>query len=214
MVFDWRAWLAIQWSSRTEGRSAGSVLIDGRFCIDGAPPRFRPRGRAATYAKDCLMTRIDTLEPQHLWNHFDRIRQCRGPRATRRKSASTCWRGRASADFGTSVDKAGNMVVSVPASKGHEKRAGAGAAGAHGHGVREERRRVLRLLARRDPARARRRLAQRERHHARCRQRHRVSPRRSRSPTIPRWCTGRSSSSSPWTRRPVSPVRPARRIPW
>lgn len=64
---------------------------------------------------------ITELEPRHLWGHFDRIRSV--PRPSRHEEKIRehllAWaRGRG---FETRVDKAGNTVISVPATKGHER---------------------------------------------------------------------------------------------
>ncbi|HEX6790782.1 MAG TPA: beta-Ala-His dipeptidase, partial [Candidatus Krumholzibacteria bacterium] len=64
---------------------------------------------------------IENLEPRHLWQHFDKIRTI--PRPSRHEERIRehllAWaKGRG---FPARVDKAGNMVVSVPASKGREK---------------------------------------------------------------------------------------------
>jgi dipeptidase D len=64
---------------------------------------------------------ITELEPRHLWRHFDRIRTI--PRQSRHEEKIRehllAWARERGLE--TRVDQAGNMVVSVPASKGHEK---------------------------------------------------------------------------------------------
>jgi dipeptidase D len=64
---------------------------------------------------------IQKLEPRHLWGHFDRIRAIPRPSGheERIREHLLAWaRERA---FASRVDAAGNMVVQVPARKGHER---------------------------------------------------------------------------------------------
>ncbi|HKW14781.1 MAG TPA: aminoacyl-histidine dipeptidase [Candidatus Krumholzibacteria bacterium] len=64
---------------------------------------------------------IQNLEPRHLWNHFDSIRSIPRPSRHEEKIREHLLRWAKERGFGTRVDKAGNMVVTVPATKGHEK---------------------------------------------------------------------------------------------
>jgi len=67
------------------------------------------------------MTRIDTLEPQSVWNHFDKIRQVPRPSRHEEKIREHLLAWARERGFETRVDKVGNMVVTVPASKGREQ---------------------------------------------------------------------------------------------
>jgi len=64
---------------------------------------------------------IENLEPRHLWNHFDKIRSIPRPSRHEEKIREHLLAWAKEHGFATRVDTAGNMVVSVPASKGHEK---------------------------------------------------------------------------------------------
>ena len=64
---------------------------------------------------------IENLEPRHLWNHFDKIRSIPRPSRHEEKIREHLLAWAKEHGFATRVDKAGNMVVSVPATKGHEK---------------------------------------------------------------------------------------------
>ncbi len=64
---------------------------------------------------------IDTLEPRHLWNHFDGIRKVPRPSRHEGKIRDHLLKWAREHGFETRVDKAGNVVIDVPASKGHEK---------------------------------------------------------------------------------------------
>jgi dipeptidase D len=64
---------------------------------------------------------IQNLEPRHLWNHFDHIRSIPRPSRHEEKIREHLLAWAKEHGFATRVDKAGNMVVTVPATKGHEK---------------------------------------------------------------------------------------------
>jgi len=64
---------------------------------------------------------IQNLEPRHLWNHFDRIRSIPRPSRHEEKIRAHLLAWAKERGFATRVDQAGNMVVTVPATKGHEK---------------------------------------------------------------------------------------------
>jgi dipeptidase D len=64
---------------------------------------------------------IKDLEPRHLWNHFDSIRSIPRPSRHEEKIREHILAWAKERGFATRVDKAGNMVVSVPATKGHDK---------------------------------------------------------------------------------------------
>jgi len=64
---------------------------------------------------------IQNLEPRHLWQHFDRIRAIPRPSRHEEKIREHLLAWAKERGFTARVDKAGNMVVSVPATKGHEK---------------------------------------------------------------------------------------------
>jgi dipeptidase D len=63
---------------------------------------------------------IQDLEPRHLWQHFDHIRAIPRPSRHEEKIREHLLAWAKQRGFATRVDKAGNMVVSVPASKGRE----------------------------------------------------------------------------------------------
>jgi dipeptidase D len=64
---------------------------------------------------------IQNLEPRHLWQHFDHIRSIPRPSRHEEKIREHLLAWAKERGFATRVDKAGNMVVTVPATKGHEK---------------------------------------------------------------------------------------------
>jgi dipeptidase D len=64
---------------------------------------------------------IQNLEPRHLWQHFDRIRSIPRPSRHEEKIREHLLAWAKERGFRSRVDKAGNLVVSVPATKGHEK---------------------------------------------------------------------------------------------
>lgn len=64
---------------------------------------------------------IENLEPRYLWNHFDKIRTIPRPSRHEEKIREHLMAWAKERGFATKVDKVGNMVVSVPATKGHEK---------------------------------------------------------------------------------------------
>ncbi|MCI0453335.1 MAG: aminoacyl-histidine dipeptidase [Candidatus Latescibacteria bacterium] len=64
---------------------------------------------------------ITELEPRHLWRHFDRIRSVPRPSKHEEKIREHLLAWARERGFETRVDQVGNTVVSVPASKGHEK---------------------------------------------------------------------------------------------
>lgn len=64
---------------------------------------------------------IQNLEPRHLWNHFDRIRSIPRPSRHEEKIREHLLAWAKDRGFATRVDKAGNLVVSVPATRGCEK---------------------------------------------------------------------------------------------
>jgi dipeptidase D len=64
---------------------------------------------------------INDLEPRHVWRHFDGIRSVPRPSKHEEKIREHLLAWARERNLETRVDKAGNMVVSVPASKGHEK---------------------------------------------------------------------------------------------
>jgi dipeptidase D len=64
---------------------------------------------------------IQNLEPRHLWNHFDRIRSIPRPSRHEEKIREHLLAWAKERGFATRVDKVGNIVVTVPATKGHEK---------------------------------------------------------------------------------------------
>lgn len=64
---------------------------------------------------------IENLEPRHLWDHFDKIRSIPRPSRHEEKIREHLVAWAKERGFATRVDKVGNLVVSVPATKGHEK---------------------------------------------------------------------------------------------
>lgn len=64
---------------------------------------------------------IQNLEPRHLWNHFDKIRTIPRPSRHEEKIREHLLAWAKERGFATRVDQVGNVVVSVPATKGHEK---------------------------------------------------------------------------------------------
>jgi dipeptidase D len=66
---------------------------------------------------------IQNFEPRHLWQHFDRIRSIPRPSRHEEKIREHLIAWAKDHGFATRVDRAGNLVVSVPASAGHEKAA-------------------------------------------------------------------------------------------
>jgi dipeptidase D len=69
------------------------------------------------------MTRIDTLEPKHVWNHFDRIRQVPRPSRHEERIREHILAWARERGFAARTDKTGNTAISVPATKGREKAA-------------------------------------------------------------------------------------------
>jgi dipeptidase D len=67
------------------------------------------------------MTRIDNLEPRHVWSHFDRIRQVPRPSRHEERIREHILGWARERGFESRVDKTGNVVISVPATKGREK---------------------------------------------------------------------------------------------
>jgi dipeptidase D len=63
---------------------------------------------------------IQDIEPRHLWKHFDRIRAIPRPSRHEEKIRQHLLAWAKERGFDARVDKAGNIVVAVPASKGHE----------------------------------------------------------------------------------------------
>lgn len=63
---------------------------------------------------------IQDIEPRHLWKHFDGIRAIPRPSRHEEKIREHLLAWAKGRGFAARVDKAGNMVVAVPASKGHE----------------------------------------------------------------------------------------------
>ena len=105
-------------------------------------------------------------------------------------------------------DAAGNVLVEKPATAGGNVRRRLPPV-APRHGVREERGHRARLHDGPDPAAARGRRAATPTGPPSAPTTASAWPRRWPWRTIPRWCTGRSSCSSPSTRRPASPGRSA-----
>ena len=64
---------------------------------------------------------IQNFEPRHLWQHFDRIRSIPRPSRHEEKIREHLLAWAKERGFAARVDSAGNLVVSVPASKGREK---------------------------------------------------------------------------------------------
>jgi dipeptidase D len=67
------------------------------------------------------MTSIATIEPRHVWKHFDQIRQVPRPSRHEERIREHILAWARERGFEARVDKVGNTVVSVPASKGREK---------------------------------------------------------------------------------------------
>jgi dipeptidase D len=64
---------------------------------------------------------IQNLEPRHLWQHFDKIRTIPRPSRHEEKIREHLLSWAKERGFASRVDRAGNLVISVPASKGREK---------------------------------------------------------------------------------------------
>ncbi len=64
---------------------------------------------------------LDTLEPRHVWKNFDGIRKVPRPSRHEEKIREHLLGWAREHGFETRVDKAGNLVIQVPASKGREK---------------------------------------------------------------------------------------------
>ncbi len=64
---------------------------------------------------------IQNFEPRHLWQHFDRIRTIPRPSRHEEKIREHLLAWAKERGFASRVDGVGNMVVSVPATKGREK---------------------------------------------------------------------------------------------
>ncbi len=64
---------------------------------------------------------IENLEPRHLWNHFDKIRTIPRPSRHEEKIREHLLSWAKERGFATRVDKIGNVVITVPATKGHEQ---------------------------------------------------------------------------------------------
>jgi len=64
---------------------------------------------------------IQNLEPRHLWQHFDQIRKIPRPSRHEEKIREHLLAWAKERGFTARVDKVGNTVISVPASKGHER---------------------------------------------------------------------------------------------
>lgn len=64
---------------------------------------------------------IHDLEPRHVWRHFDQIRSIPRPSKHEEKIREHLLSWARERGFETRVDKVGNTVVSVPATKGREK---------------------------------------------------------------------------------------------
>lgn len=64
---------------------------------------------------------ITDLEPRHVWRHFDQIRNIPRPSKHEEKIRDHLLAWARERGLESRVDKAGNMVVSVPATKGHER---------------------------------------------------------------------------------------------
>jgi dipeptidase D len=64
---------------------------------------------------------ITDLEPRYLWRHFDQIRSIPRPSRHEEKIREHLLAWARERNFETRVDNIGNTVVSVPASKGHER---------------------------------------------------------------------------------------------
>src|SRR5678810_513537 len=64
---------------------------------------------------------IYNLEPRHLWNHFDKIRTIPRPSRHEEKIREHLLAWAKERNFATRVDQIGNVVIAVPATKGHDK---------------------------------------------------------------------------------------------
>jgi dipeptidase D len=64
---------------------------------------------------------IQNLEPRHLWNHFDKIRTIPRPSRHEEKIREHLLAWAKERNFATRVDQIGNVVIAVPATKGHDK---------------------------------------------------------------------------------------------
>ena len=64
---------------------------------------------------------IDKLEPRHVWGHFDRIRSIPRPSKHEERIREHLLAWARERKFETRVDGAGNVVVDVPATRGHER---------------------------------------------------------------------------------------------
>ncbi|HEX5130929.1 MAG TPA: aminoacyl-histidine dipeptidase [Candidatus Krumholzibacteria bacterium] len=68
-----------------------------------------------------MTTTIDTLEPRHVWTHFDAIRKVPRPSRHEERIREHLLAWARERNFETRVDKVGNVVICVPGSKGREK---------------------------------------------------------------------------------------------
>lgn len=64
---------------------------------------------------------IQNLEPRHLWQHFDQIRKIPRPSRHEEKIREHLLVWAKERGYAARVDKVGNTVISVPASRGHER---------------------------------------------------------------------------------------------
>jgi dipeptidase D len=64
---------------------------------------------------------IDKLEPRHVWGHFDRIRAIPRPSKHEDRIREHLLAWARERKFETRVDRAGNLVIDVPATRGHER---------------------------------------------------------------------------------------------
>jgi dipeptidase D len=64
---------------------------------------------------------IDTLQPRHVWRHFDRIRAIPRPSKHEDRIREHLLDWARERKFETRVDGAGNTVITVPATRGHER---------------------------------------------------------------------------------------------
>jgi dipeptidase D len=67
------------------------------------------------------MTPIEKLEPRHVWKHFDAIRKVPRPSRHEEKIREHLLGWAKESGYQTRVDKIGNTVIVVPATKGREK---------------------------------------------------------------------------------------------
>ncbi len=67
------------------------------------------------------MTQINTLEPRHVWKHFDDIRKVPRPSRHEEKIREHILGWARERGLEARVDKIGNTVITVPATKGREK---------------------------------------------------------------------------------------------